>query len=115
ITLIVTAAYFLHIVSFYFLLKWGPKIVVDMHFPASAGGRILTMANFGGAAGGAAFGLLTARLGLKPLTIGILVLNAVSIAIFGRAPADLDTLTMLAIVVGFFGNAAVSGLYSIVA
>ncbi|MEI9814714.1 MAG: hypothetical protein WDO18_19665 [Acidobacteriota bacterium] len=37
------------------------------------------------------------------------------VAIFGRSPADLDTLTTLAIGVGFFGNAAVSGLYSIVA
>jgi len=115
ITLVVTSAYFLHIISFYFLLKWGPKIVVDMGFAASSGGRIVTMANFGGAAGGAAFGLLTSRLGLKPLTIGILALNAVSITIFGHAPANLHSLNMLAVVVGFFGNAGVSGLYSIVA
>jgi len=115
VTLIVAAAYFLHIISFYFLLKWGPKVIVDMGFPAAAGGRVLTMANFGGAAGGAVFGLLTARLGLKPLTIGILILNAAAIVVFGYAPRDLDRLTLLAIVVGFFGNAAVSGMYSIVA
>src|SRR5262249_471847 len=115
ITLIVTSAYFLHIVSFYFLLKWGPKIVADMGFAPSSAGRLLTMASFGGAAGGAGFGLLTARLGLKPLTIVILLCNAVAIAVFGRSPRDLDTLTMLAVVVGFFGNAAVSGMYSIVA
>jgi MFS family permease len=97
------------------LLKWAPKIVADMGFAASEGGRVLTMANFGGAAGGAAFGLLTARIGLKPLTIGILAVNAVAVAIFGRTSADLSALTMLAVIVGFFGNAAVSGLYSIVA
>ncbi len=73
------------------------------------------MANFAGAAGGAAFGLLTARLGLKPLTIGILVLNAAAIAVFGHARTTLESLTILAMVVSFFGNAAVSGLYSIVA
>lgn len=121
ITLIVTAAYFTHIVSFYFLLKWAPKIVSDMFqatlgaAAAPAGGRILTMGNFGGAAGGAVFGLLTARLGLKPLTIVILALNSIAIVIFGRTPADLPSLTMWGIIVGFFGNAAVSGLYSIVA
>jgi benzoate transport len=115
VTLIVTTSYFLHIVTFYFLLKWAPKIVVDMGFAASQGGRVLTMGNFGGAAGGAVFGLLTARLGLKPLTIGILAINAVAVAIFGRSAADLNSLTMLAIIVQFFGNAAVSGLYSIVA
>jgi len=114
-TLIVTSAYFAHVVSLYFLLKWGPKIVTDMGFAAADGGRILTMANFGGAAGGAIFGLLTARFGLKPLTIAILALNAVAIAIFGRSPADLTSLTVLGVAVGFFGNAAISGLYSIAA
>jgi len=115
ITMIVTAAYFFHIVTFYFLLKWAPKIVADMGFAASQGGRVLTMANFGGASGGALFGILTARLGLKRLTIVILALNAVAVTIFGRSSADLATLTELAIITGFFGNAAVSGLYSIVA
>jgi MFS family permease len=114
-TLLVTAAYFFHIVSFYFILKWTPKIVVDMGFAPSAAGGILTWANFGGAMGGAAFGLLTARIGLKPLTIAILVLSSVAIAIFGQTPADLGTLAYLAALAGFFGNAAISGLYSIAA
>jgi len=61
------------------------------------------------------FGLLAGRVGLKPLTIIIMVLNAIAIVFFGRTPADLQTLTWLGIVVGFFGNAAISGMYSIVA
>jgi len=114
-TVLVTLVYFLHIVTFYFLLKWTPTIVADMKFPAPEAGRVLAMANFGGALGGLVFGLLTSRIGLKPLTFVILVLNAAAVAIFGRVPADLNTLTMLGMMVGFFGNAAVSGLYSIVA
>ena len=73
------------------------------------------LANLGGAAGGMVFGFLTSRIGLKPLTIAILVLNAVAVVSFGQSPVVLSTLTMLAVGVGFFGNAAVSGLYSIVA
>ncbi len=115
ITLLVTAAYFLHIITFYFILKWTPKIVADMGFPASAAGGVLTWANFGGALGGAAFGLLTARIGLKPLTIGILVFTAIGVTMFGRTPANLDTMAWLAGIAGFFGNAGISGLYSIVA
>jgi benzoate transport len=114
-TLMVTAAYFFHIVTFYFILKWTPKVVADMGFAASAAGGILTWANFGGALGGAAFGLLTARVGLKPLSIGILVLTSFAVAIFGRTPADLGTMAYLAAIAGFFGNAGVSGLYSIAA
>jgi benzoate transport len=115
VTLLATGAYFLHMLSFYFILKWTPKIVSDMGFAASSAGGILTWANFGGALGGAAFGVLTAKIGLKPLTIGILALNAVAVAIFGRTPANLETMAILAAFAGFFGNAGVSGLYSIVA
>lgn len=117
ITLIVTAAYFLHIVSFYFLAKWTPRIVGAMFpaMPPGTGPGVLALTNFGGAAGGALFGLLAGRVGLKPLTIVIMALNAATIMLFGRTPADLNTLTWLAIAVGFFGNAAISGMYSIVA
>jgi benzoate transport len=114
-TITVTAVYFLHILTFYFLVKWTPQILTMMSFPPSGAGRVLALANLGGAAGGAVFGVLTARFGLKPLTVVILLLNAAAVATFGRSPADLTTLTWLAIIVGFCGNAAISGLYSIVA
>ena len=117
ITVIVTMGYFLHIVSFYFLAKWTPRIVGGIFplLPPGTGPRVLALTNFGGAAGGAIFGLLSGRVGLKRLTIIILAMNAVAIVLFGQTPADLSTLTWLAIAVGFFGNAAISGLYSIVA
>jgi benzoate transport len=117
ITLTVTAAYFLHIVSFYFLAKWTPRIVgaIFPTLPPGTGPRVLALSNFGGAAGGALFGLLAARVGLKPLTIVIMLCNAAAIVLFGRTPADLATLTWLALAVGFFGNAAISGMYSIAA
>jgi MFS family permease len=111
----VTATYFLHILTFYFLIKWTPDILTRMDFSPAGAGRVLALANLGGATGGAVFGILTARFGLKPLTVTILLLNAIAVAGFGRSPADLTTLTWLAILVGFCGNAAISGLYSIVA
>ena len=37
LTVLVTAAYFFHVITFYFIIKWVPKIVVDMGFaPSSA-------------------------------------------------------------------------------
>lgn len=114
-TILVTAAYFLHITTFYFILKWTPKIVTDMGFAPAAAGGVLKWANVGGALGGITFGILTARFGLKPLTIAILVLTTIGVTIFGRTPEDLDRMALLAAFAGFFGNAGVSGLYSIVA
>lgn len=115
VTSLVTAAYFLHLMTFYFILKWTPKIGADLGFSASQAGGVLTWVNFGGVLGGAAFGVLSGWVGVKPLTIGILALAAAGVTLFGRSPADLDTMTYLAAVAGFFGNAGVSGLYALAA
>ena len=41
-TVLITFAYFAHITSFYFILKWVPKIVVDMGFAPQAAAGVLT-------------------------------------------------------------------------
>ena len=56
ITTIVTLAYFFHITTFYFIVKWIPKIVVDMGFPASSAAGVLVWTNVGGATGGPSSG-----------------------------------------------------------
>ena len=115
ITAIVTLAYFFHITTFYFIVKWIPKIVVDMGFPASSAAGVLVWTNVGGATGGAVFGLLTLRFGLKPLTIVLLVLSTVTVTLFGRSPADLQRLAMICAMAGFCTNAGIVGLYAIIA
>jgi benzoate transport len=115
ITILVTAAYFLHITTFYFILKWVPKIVADMGFAASSAAGILVWTNVGGATGGALFGLMTMRFDVKRLTIGVLIVSSVLVAVFGRSPADLDRLAIICACAGFFTNAGVVGLYAIFA
>ena len=115
VTALLTLAYFLHITTFYFLLKWVPKIVVDMGFtPASAAG-VLVWANVGGASGGAVLGLLSLRFGLKPLTVCVLVLSTFMVTLFGHGQADLAQLSLVCAATGFCTNAAVVGLYGLLA
>ncbi len=114
-TIIVTLAYFFHITTFYFILKWVPKIVVDMGFEPSSAAFVLTWANVGGALGGVLFGAIALRVGLKVLTIIILLLSMLAVAAFGQSPADLITLTLFATAGMFFANAGIVGLYSIFA
>jgi MFS family permease len=114
-TILATLAYFFHIMTFYFILKWVPKIVADMHFPASAAAGVLIWANVGGAAGGTLLGLLSQRFGLKPLTIGVMLLSTVMVILFGRSSPDLNELSLLCAGAGFFTNAAIIGLYAIFA
>jgi benzoate transport len=114
-TVLITFAYFTHITSFYFVLKWVPKIVVDMGFAPQAAAGVLTWANVGGATGGAIFGLLAMRFGVKPLTVLVLLGGAFMIVVFGRSSPNLDGLKTTLAVTGFFTNSAIAGLYLLIA
>jgi benzoate transport len=114
-SLIVALAYFFHVTTFYFVLKWTPNIVTDMGFPASSAAGVLVWANVGGACGGAVLGLLTLRFGVKGLTIGAMLLSTVAVAVFGHSPPDLQKLSLLCAISGFFTNGAIVGMYAIFA
>ncbi|MGH8259989.1 MAG: MFS transporter, partial [Steroidobacteraceae bacterium] len=115
ITVVVTAAYFFHIITFYFIVKWVPKLVVNMHFPVTSAAGVLVWTNVGGATGGAIFGLLSMRISLKPLTIAAMLLSTVMVILFGRSPANLTHLSLICGAAGFFTNAAIVGMYAIFA
>jgi len=114
-TVLVTLAYFFHITTFYFLVKWVPKIVVDMGYAPSSAAGVLVWANVGGAMGGAILGLLTQRFGLKPLTMLVLIGSTVTVFAFGRGQANLTQLAMICGAACFFMNAGIVGLYAIFA
>ena len=114
-TILVTLAYFGHITTFYFILKWTPKIVADMGFAPGLAAGVLVWANVGGALGGALFGLLTLRYGLKPLTLAALLFSFIMVSAFGRGPDDLTQLAIMAGAAGFFTEAGIVGLYSVLA
>ena len=115
ITVCLALAYFFHITTFYFILKWVPKIVVDMGFvPASAAG-VLVWVNVGGATGGVVVGLLAQRFSVKAITIGVMLLSTVMVAIFGRTGPDLVQLSIICCAAGFFTNGAIVGMYALFA
>jgi benzoate transport len=115
ITLLLTAAYFLHIMTFYFILKWVPKIVVDMGFSPSAAGGVLVWANVGGLVGGLLFSVLSLRFALRGLLAVFMVASTVMVTVFGLGQADLHGLSLAAAAGGFCTNAGVVGLYALVA
>ena len=115
VTVLITVAYFAHITSFYFIIKWTPKIVVDLGFAPAAAAGVLTWISLGGATGGAIFGLLATRVDLKSLTVVTLLVASAMIVWFGRGASDLGALTMTVAIAGFFTNAAIVGLYSLFA
>ncbi len=112
-TVIVSCAYFLHVMTVYFILKWAPKIAADMGFSAAEGANVLVWANVGGAIGGATLGFLTLRFSLKRLTLFVLIFNAIFVVIYGQTPEDLRIMSLFCALGGCFGNAGIVGLYAI--
>ena len=114
-TLLVTSAYFLHIVTFYFILKWVPKLVVDMGFSPSSAGGVLTWVSIGGVLGALTFGFLTKHVDLKKLTVLMFVGSCLTTALFGQTTEDLVVMSALVGFAGYFINAGIVGMYAIVA
>jgi benzoate transport len=114
-TLLATLAYFLHIMTFYFLVKWVPKIVVDLGFAPAAAAAVLVWANVGGLTGGTVLGLLSSRFGLKPMTVLLMLASTVMLAVFGSGWSDLNHLCLICALTGFCTNGAVVGMFAILA
>lgn len=114
-TVLLAVAYFTEIMLFYFILKWVPKIVVDMGFTAAQGARVLVFANIGNLAGALVVGLAAQRFQPRRLIIGALVAAFTLVVIFGAGSRDLATLSLIVAIACFFINAAVVGLYPIMA
>lgn len=115
VTVLLTVAYFAHIMTFYFLMKWIPKIVSDLGFTDAAAGGVLVWANIGGVSGAVLLSVLTQRLATRPLVIAALCLSAAAIVLFGTGRADLLQLSAIAAAAGFCTNAAIVGLYAVFA
>lgn len=114
ITTIIAVAYFLQIFTYYFVLKWVPKVVVNMDFTQSEGASMLMYANIGGVLGGICLGLLTLRYSVKWLTIAVLALSGVFFIFLGQTPEnDLTQFAFRVALCGFFGNAGIIGLYAL--
>jgi len=114
-TVLLTIAYLAHIMTFYFILKWIPKIVVDMGFPPPEAAGVLVWASIGGATGSLVLGLLTGKIRLLALTIVAMLLSTALVIVFGRAQTGLAALSTVAALAGFATNAGVVGLYALIA
>jgi len=115
VTVLVTLAYFFHITTFYFIIKWTPNIVFDFGFPQSSAAGVLVWANVGGLFGGLVFAALTQKFALRPLTIASMVIGTVMVSLFGVTPHDLAKLSLVCAVAEFFINGAIVGMYALFA
>ncbi|ABD25249.1 major facilitator superfamily MFS_1 [Novosphingobium aromaticivorans DSM 12444] len=114
-TLLFTLGYSFHAVTFYYILKWSPKIVADFGYTQPEAASVLVWANIGGATGGALFGFAMHKFGLKWPTIAMLVGGAIAVVAFGFGRESLDGWKMAVFFTGFTTNAAIVGFYALFA
>ena len=114
-TVLVTAIYFFHVFSFYFLLKWIPRIMTLEGASSAQAARVLTWATLGGVGGGVTLGLLAGRGRPFVLTAVLLVVSAASVIAFGATAQTGQGLFIACLLGGFACNGAILGIYALIA
>ena len=114
-TILLPLCYFLHIATFYFIIKWVPDIVVRMGFDPSSAGDVVVMASIGGMLGCFGFAFVGRKMNLKWLTLTVFVLSWIFTIIFGRVPESLFVISVVVATAGFFINAGIVGMYTLAA
>ncbi|MFD1789871.1 MFS transporter [Sphingomonas floccifaciens] len=114
ITIVLVAAYFLHMVTFYFFSGWLPKLMSDMGYATADAIRTSALMSMGGVIGGLVFGWLAPRLGLVRLLIAAMLLTAIGFAVFGMM-TSLQGMQLLSFLTGLVLFGGIVGLYALIA
>lgn len=115
VTLLITAIYFMHVVTLFFVQSWAPSLVSSLGFPPGQAAKIAVFVNVGGIIGGPLLGASSMRLGLKPLVIVAMCGGAIVTAMFGLLPPSFALLALGSAAMGLFLQSAIMGLYAVVA
>jgi benzoate transport len=115
LTVLLALAYFSHVITFYYLVKWIPKIVVDIGYTPPSAAGVLVWQSVGGALGALTVGLLTLKARVTMLTIVAMLGSTAAVIAFGHGWATLEQISIAAACAGFFANGAIVGLYAILA
>ena len=107
-SLLLCAAFFTLMFTFYFLTSWTPKLLTDYGLSTRGGVSGAVFMNMGGVAGDVAFGLLTLRWTAARLGPSFMVACAGTTVAFAFIPTSLAMLMPTAFLLGFllFGSMA---------
>lgn len=114
-TVLLTLGFLCHGVTFYYVLKWSPKIVADLGYSQAQAAGVLVWANIGGAMGGGMFGLAMRRFGLKWPTVAMLLAGSAAVVAFGLGRDSLAGWKIAVLLTGATTNAAMVGFYALFA
>jgi benzoate transport len=114
-TLLLIAAYMLHMLTYYFYAGWLPKILTDAGYETSVAIATSSIMHIGGIVGGMVIGWASHYIGLKRVAVISMLGTSVMLAIFAAVTDDLLTLRTVAVVLGVFMFGGIVGLYAFLA
>jgi MFS family permease len=97
----------LAMLSFYFILNWAPKLLVERGLTANAGITAGMLINIGGMVGGISTGLLLRVVSLRAAAICALAAMSIGIMLYGVLAGSAAALAPLALALGFVMYAVV--------
>ena len=112
-TLLLWSCYLALMFSFYFVVSWTPKLLVDAGLSTAQGISTGAILQAGGLIGALVMGLLGSRYAVNKLAAWFFSLSVVVILAYGWVDAELTVLMMLSAMMGFFLIGAMIGLYTI--
>jgi MFS family permease len=113
-TLLLVAAYFLHIMTFYFFSGWLPKLMSDLGSPTPDAIRTSALMSLGGVIGGSALGWAAPRFGLIRLVVLAMIGTSATFAVFGLV-SGLIAMQIVAFLTGCCIFGGIVGLYALLA
>lgn len=113
-TTLVCISFFMLMLSFYFVLSWTPKNLVDLGFSVSEGIYASVLLNAGGIVGGLMFGIIARKTGARAISAWLLVALFASVVAFGALKHGIGPVMTGATVTGFFLIGSMASLYAIV-
>lgn len=114
-TITLTVSYFLHIMTFYYIMGWVPSIVTSLGFDKAVGTSVSVWVSIGGIVGGSILGWVATYLDLQKLTILLMLATGSFVILFGQITPDIDMLKSVAFLLGFCMFGGVVGLYALTA
>ena len=112
-TLYLWTCYFLLMFSFYFVVSWTPKLLVDAGLTTGQGISAGVYLQAGGLVGAISLGLLGYKFKVPVLTSVFFCCGVAAMLFYGLVELSLVSLMLVAAIMGFFLIGAMIGLYTI--
>lgn len=112
-TFLIWLCYLTLMFSFYFVVSWTPKLLVDAGLSMSQGISAGAILQAGGLLGALIMGVLGSKFATNKLSAWFFILSVIFILIYGWSGANLALLMVLSGAMGFFLVGAMIGLYTI--